>query len=402
LKDFSDAALRIPVAAPVGTGSGRYDTELRGWLAVASLAFGTFTMVTSEFLPIGLLPGIAQALGTSDGAAGLMVTIPGLVAAAAAPMLVVISGTLDRRSLLWLLTGLLVISNVVVACAGSLPVVLFGRFLLGVCVGGFWGFGAALAGRLVAPTSAGRAVTIVFAGISIGTVLGMPAGTLLGHALGWRMAFVAAAGLSAAVLAAQVLLLPRLPAPQPSKVRHLFAVLSIAQVRIGLICVVLVILGHFMAYTYIMLLLDQRTGALPAFVSLILLAYGTAGFLGNLVAGALVQRNVRTILAAFALLLGGALIALSFVGSERILATALVVAWGFAFGGLPICLQTWMFRAAPELMLSISAVFVSIFQLALAGGALLGGIVVDNYGLTITTVLGGTAALAGAIVVGVP
>lgn len=399
MKYFSGAALRIPVVAPVSAGSGQRNGQLRGWLAVASLAFGTFTMVTSEFLPIGLLPRIVQDLHTSDGAAGLMVTIPGLVAAAAAPVIVVTSGTLDRRHLLWLLTGLLIISNLIVAYAASLSIVLLGRVLLGVCVGGFWGFGAALAGRLVAPDSGGRAVTIVFAGISIGTVLGMPAGTLLGHALGWRTAFVAAAGLSAAVLVAQVIFLPRLPAIQPSRLRHLVAVFSIAQARIGLICVILVIFGHFMAYTYITPFIEQRAGVPSAIVSLVLLAYGTSGFLGNLVAGALVQRNVRTVLAAFALLLGGALVVLSSVGSEKIPAAALVVIWGFAFGGLPICLQTWMFRAAPELMLSTSAVFVSIFQLALAGGALFGGVVVDSYGLTTTMALGGATALAAAIVI---
>ena len=399
MDDVRDAALHIPAGAPAGAGSAHHDDGFRGWLAVASLAFGTFTMVTSEFLPIGLLPMVARDLHASDGAAGLMVTIPGLVAAAAAPILVVSSGTLDRRTLLWLLTALLVISNLVVAYADSLPVLLVGRVLLGICVGGFWGFGAALAGRLVAPASGGRAVTIVFAGISIGTVLGMPAGTLLGHALGWRTAFVVAAGLSAAVLAAQVLLLPRLPAALPSRLRHLVEVFSVGQARLGLICVVLVILGHFMAYTYITVFLEQRAGAPSAIVSLILLAYGTAGFVGNLVAGALVQRNVRTVLAAFALLLGGALIVLSSVGSQQLPAMALVVVWGFAFGGIPICLQTWMFRAAPELMLSTTAVFVSIFQLALAGGALFGGFVVDDYGLTSLMALGGATALAAAIVI---
>ena len=399
MEDFRSTASPIPDAASANAASAHHETRLGGWLAVASLAFGTFTMVTSEFLPIGLLPMIARDLHTSDGAAGLMVTIPGLVAAAAAPILVVTSGTLDRRSLLWLLTALLVISNLVVACAASLSVLLLGRLLLGICVGGFWGFGAALAGRLVTADQGGRAVTIVFAGISIGTVLGMPAGTLLGHALGWRTAFVVAAGLSAAVLAAQILSLPRLPATVPSRLRHLVEVFSIGQARLGLICVVLVILGHFMAYTYISVFLEQRAGASPAIVSLVLLAYGTAGFFGNLVAGALVQRNVRTVLAAFALLLGGALIVLSSIGSEQVPAIALVVVWGFAFGGIPICLQTWMFRAAPELMLSTTAVFVSIFQLALAGGALFGGVVVDTYGLTSLMALGGATALAAAIVV---
>ena len=383
----------------MSTIDDRQDQRLRGWLAVGSLAFGTFIMVTSEFLPIGLLSRIARDLSASDGAAGLMVTVPGLVAAIAAPLLVISCGERDRRYMLWGLSGLLVISNLIVASAGSLSIALLGRILLGVSVGGFWGFGAALAGRLVAPHSGGRAVTIVFAGISIGTVLGMPAGTLLGHMIGWRAVFILAAALSALVLAGQVLLLPKLPVLQSSRFKDLLSVFSIPQARVGLVCVALVILGHFMAYTYIAPFLEQRAGASPALISLILLTYGTAGFVGNLVGGALVQRSVRTVLAGFALLLAGALIVLSIAGAGTISASILVIIWGFAFGGLPICLQTWLFRAAPEILASVSAVFVTVFQVAIAGGAFLGGLVVDSSGLASTMAIGGSIALAAALVI---
>ncbi|MGI4748421.1 MAG: MFS transporter [Janthinobacterium lividum] len=375
------------------------DRQVRGWLAVASLAAGTFVMVTSEFLPIGLLTEIARDLHATNGAAGLMVTIPGLVAAIAAPLLVLVSGSLDRRYLLWLLSGLLVVSNLIVATASDLPVILLGRILLGISVGGFWGFGAALAGRLVAPDSGGRAVTIVFAGISIGTVLGMPAGTLLGHAIGWRAVFICAAALSALVLAGQILLLPRLPVLQSSGLKGLLSVFSISQARVGLVCVVLVILGHFTAYTYITPFLEQRAGAPAALISLILLAYGAAGFFGNLVGGALVQRNVRTVLAGFSLLLAGALIVLSVAGTGTISAAIFIIIWGFAFGGLPICLQTWLFRAAPETLASVSAVFVTVFQLAIAGGAFLGGVIVNGLGLSPAMAAGGITALAAALVI---
>lgn len=377
----------------------RSKQEVQSWLGVASLAFGTFTMVTSEFLPIGLLPNIARDLNATDGAVGLMITVPGLVAAVAAPVLVVASGTMDRRSLLWMLSGLLVISNLIVAASGSLTGVLLGRLLLGVSVGGFWGFGAALAGRLVAQHSGGRAVTIVFAGISIGTVLGMPAGTLLGHEIGWRNVFLVAAGISLAVLAGQVLLLPRLPVLQSSGIRDLLSVFTIPKARIGLICVILVILGHFMAYTYITPFLERRSGTPSGLIALILLAYGTAGFVGNLVGGAFIQRNLRDVLASFALLLAGSLITLSSAGTGTTGAAVIIIIWGFAFGGLPVCLQTWMFKAAPEMLSSVSAVFVTTFQMAIAGGALLGGLVVNNIGLSATIAVGGATAMAAAIVI---
>lgn len=210
--------------------------------------------------------------------------------------------------------------------------------------------------------------------------------------------FLAAAGLSAAVLAGQVLLLPRLPVLHASRLRDLLSVFSIPQARIGLACVTLVIVGHFMAYTYITPFLEQRAGASPALISIVLLAYGMAGFLGNLVGGALVQRNVRMVLAAFVLLLGVALIVLSLAGAEKIPAVSLVVVWGFAFGGLPVCLQTWMFRAGPDIMSSVSAVFVSVFQVALAGGALLGGLAVNGLGLSTAMAIGGVTALAAAAI----
>jgi predicted MFS family arabinose efflux permease len=374
-------------------------TSARDWFAVTSVAFGTFALVTTEFLPIGLLPRIATDIHVSDGEAGLLVTIPGLVAAIAAPALVVGSGRLDRRHLLWLLSSLIIISNLIVAFGTNLPVLLVGRVLLGIGVGGFWAIGAALAGRMVAPDQVGRAMAIVFAGISVGTVLGVPAGALLGGALGWRMAFATAAGLGVFVLLTQILALPRLPQINAVNIRHLPAVFRVPQARIGLVAVVLLIFGHFMAYTYITPFLEQRAGAPPAMVSLLLLGYGAAGFVGNFVAGSLAQRHVRGALTGFSLMLGGAVILLPLAGTTPVSATILVVVWGLAFGGVPVCLQTWMFKAAPDLTESTGAVFICVLQLALAGGALLGGMVVDSFGLATTMTLAGIAALATAVVI---
>jgi MFS family permease len=165
----------------------------RAWLAMASVALGSFAMVTSEFLPIGLLGAIARDMGVAEGRAGLMVTVPGFTAAFAAPAATLLAGRLDRRTLLLVLSALILGSNLLVAGAHGFGMLLAGRVLLGLCVGGFWALAAAVGRRLVPEASGDHATAIVLAGISAGTVLGVPLATAIGNSLGWRGAFVVVA-----------------------------------------------------------------------------------------------------------------------------------------------------------------------------------------------------------------
>lgn len=144
---------------------------LHAWAAVASIAMGTFALVTTEFLPVGLLTGISADLQVTEGTAGLLITMPGVVAAFAAPLLTIAAGRIDRRFVLWLLTAIIAVSNIVAALSPNLAVMLMARILLGIGVGGFWAFAAGVGVRLVPAGSAGRATAIILAGISIGTVL---------------------------------------------------------------------------------------------------------------------------------------------------------------------------------------------------------------------------------------
>src|SRR5476649_191359 len=182
-----------PAASPEApTGSA--------WLAVASVALGAFALVTTEFLPVGLLPSIAAELHVTEGVAGMMVTIPGLVATVAALAVPLAAGKSDRRYVIIGLMALLAISNGIVALSSSFALTLFGRALLGIGVGGFWAIGGALGNRLVPAASAARATAIIFAGISLGTVAGVPAGALIGELAGWRMAFGVAGAVAVLVL----------------------------------------------------------------------------------------------------------------------------------------------------------------------------------------------------------
>jgi predicted MFS family arabinose efflux permease len=186
------------------------------WLAVLSVATGAFALVTTEFLPVGLLPAIAAELGVTEGVAGMLVTVPGIVAALAAVLVTVGVGKTDRRYVIWGLTATMVLSNALVALSQSFPLILVGRALLGIGVGGFWAIGPALSTRLVSPEAATRATAVVFAGVSVGTVAGVPAGAFLGELFGWRTAFAAAGAVGLLVLLTQMVLLPSCRRKKPS------------------------------------------------------------------------------------------------------------------------------------------------------------------------------------------
>ena len=364
------------------------------WTAVLTVAVGAFALVTAEFLPVGLLPRIVADIGVTEGQAGLMVTIPGLVAAVTAPTTLALAGRLDRRLVLCVLMGLLLASSVIVAAASAFPALLVGRVLLGVGVGAFWTIGGPIGPRL-RPEGA-RATSIIYSGISAGTVAGLPAGALLGTYLDWRSAFIATAVLAAVVAAALLAFLPPVPAQPGSGIRSVPAVLRLRTVRIGLIAVVLGFGGHFAAYTYIAPTLATAAQIDGPALSAVLLVFGVAGFIGNIVAGWATQRALRTTVITTNGLLGVSIVALVLAGSNPIIAIAAVTAWGLAFGMVPIAMQTLLFSADPDRLESIAAVFVCVAQTSIGSGALFGGLLVDHFGLSAALLTGAAGALLSA------
>lgn len=366
------------------------------WSAVVAIGVGAFALVTAEFLPVGLLPQIASDLAISEGRTGLVITIPGMVAAFSAFLTISLARTLDRRHVLWFLLGLLVVSNILVATANELPTLLLGRVLLGIAVGGFWTIGVALGPRL-RPDAAGRATSIVFSGVTLGTVIGVPFGTFLGGAFGWRMAFIISAALGSLVVLALIMLLPKIPPERYSGMSHVPAVLRLRKVQVGLVAVFFIFTGQFAAYTYVTPYLNQVSGIESVQLSLLLLGYGVAGVFGNLLCGWFVERDVRKAVLITSLTLGCSMLLLVWMGEYAWVAGAAVVTWGLGFGMLPIAIQSWIFSAAPERLETAAALFVAIAQLTMGAGALLGGMAIDHYGVTSPLWLGAVAALVGAL-----
>ncbi|MEV0380570.1 MFS transporter [Nonomuraea sp. NPDC050643] len=372
-------------------------SPLNGWPAVASLTLGIFAIVTSEILPIGLLTTIGAEFGISDGTAGLTMTLPGIVAAVAAPALTVATARLDRRVMLCLLMGVLAVADVLAAVAGSYWVMLVSRVLVGLTIGGFWSIGAGLAGRLVPSSAVATATAVIFSAVPLGSVLGVPVGTFIGQVAGWRTAFLVLAGLAVVVLAALVTVVPPLPARQVTGLRVLVGLLGERGVRVALLATFLVVLAHFGTYTYVTPFLRDVTRLEPGVVSAVLLAYGVAGIVGNFLAGRAIANGLRGAFVA-----GGALIAvttllLPFAGTSVVGAVGLLVLWGVAYGAVPVCSQAWFVRSAPYAPEGATVVFTSSFQATFALGALLGGTVVDALSVSAAMICGGLTALLMAV-----
>ncbi|QES53144.1 MFS transporter [Streptomyces venezuelae] len=375
-----------PAAGPFpGSGAAPW----RGWAAVCAVSLGIFCLITSELLPVGLLTPVGAALGVSDGTAGLMVTAPGLVAGFCAPLVTVGAGRLDRRLVLCVLIALTAAANLAAALAPDFAVVLAARVFVGVSVGGFWAIAGGLAVRLVPEHQVGRATALVFGGVPTASVLGVPAGTLLGELGGWRTAFAAVGVLGLVTLTALLVLLPPLPATRHITFPELPALLRENRaVRAGVVVTFLVVTGQFAAYTFVRPILQEVSGVDPEYISTLLLGYGVAGVAGNFLAGT--RDAYRTLLVVSSSL--GVVLALIAVLPGPAAGTVLLLAWGLAYGGVSVSVQGWMIKAAPEAPEAASSLMVAMFNFAIAAGALCGGLAVDGFSAPAAP-LGGAALM---------
>ncbi|MGI5348715.1 MFS transporter [Streptomyces sp. CA-250714] len=372
--------------------AGRERSPLRMWLGVAALTSATFAVTAAEMLPVGLLTPISDSLHVSEGSAGLTVTLTGIVAALAAPLVPLVAGRVDRRTSLAGLALLLAAANTLSAVAGSLTVLLIARVLVGVALGGVWALAASLPVRLVPQRSQSTALAAVFGGIGIASVLAVPAGTMLGEVAGWRSAFGAAAGLAAVVAPALALLLPALPAERPVGPRTLLRLFGNARLRTGFVFLALLVTGHFAAYTYVRPVLEQISGVAPGLIGALLLAYGVTGIVGNFAAGARVARRPRGTLLTLSAGIAAMTVLLAAAGSATWPAVAVLLLWGLAYGGVSVSTQAWVLAAAPSEREPAGALFASVFNASIALGAFVGGRAVDAAPLPTVLLLG--AALA--------
>ncbi len=375
-------ACRIGARARAGEGNA--------WPAVVSIALGSFALVFSEVIPVGLLGDISGHLRVSVGTGGLMVVVPAVAAAVAAPLLTLCSARLERRRVLVGLSALVLVSDVIAGIAPGIGVMLAARAVLGIGVGGFWVFGAGAAITLVSERARGTAVAVVSSGIFIATVASLPAASLIGTLTTWRAAFAVATVFAVIAVAAQLAAVPRLGPGGRVRPRSLLTVVTLPVSRIGLVAAGAIFFANFAAYTYIGPLLHTRAGLGASAITLVLLGFGLAGAVGNFTAGVTVRSHLRATLMGSGLLIAVALL-LAAVTGARSLTIALVAVWGLGFGAVPVAAQSWMARAMPANVEGGLALFVSALQGSLAAGSAAGGVIYDARGS------GGALAVAAAV-----
>lgn len=354
------------------------------WVAILTVAVTAFALVTSEFLPIGVLNAIAQDLNVSVGTAGLVITLPGVMAALAAPLVSVWAKRLDRRYILIGLSAVMVIANFMTSYAETFELLLLSRFFIGIAIGGFWATAIALSGRVAPPhLPIAKATAIVMAGVTLATILGVPIGTLLSDLYGWRTAFLITAIIGAVIVVLELIFLPKLPPSSAIRYRDLPALFLEPKARKGLVIILFLGFAHFATYSYLAPFFKQVAGFDGTTISSLLLIYGLAGFFGNAFAGYSSNINVRYTLAAISVVFALVFVSFPYFAVHLVGAYILTALWGFAFGAFPTAANIWMFIHAPQAVEKGMPLFVGIFQVMIATGALYGGYVVDHFNANI-------------------
>ncbi|MEU4334752.1 MFS transporter [Micromonospora lupini] len=366
------------------------------WAGVVSLSLGIFAIVMAEFLPASLLPRIAGDLGVSVGAAGQAVSVTAFAGALSALLISVVLPRADRRRVKIGLTLLAIISNLIVALAPNLLVLLAARLLLGVALGGFWALATAMAAHLVPTHHLGRALTLINSGVAVATVAAVPLGAWLGDVWGWRAVFLLGAGVAALALIVQAATLPSITPTGASGLRALGSVLRSGVVLAGLFAILLIFGGHFSGFTYVRPAAESMSGIDAGGIAVLLLVFGVANFLGTALAGPLADRSPRTGVFLFPAVLGAGMLAMYVTGGSVAGLFVATVLWGFGFGGVPTTVLSWGARTEPARLEQVGGVIVTVCNIAIAVGAIAGGILVDEVAASVPLLVGGIGAIVGA------
>jgi len=356
------------------------------------LAGAIFVSVSSEFLPTGLLPDIAADLRVSESRVGLLVTIFAFTVVVSAAPLTVLTRRFSRKWLLVVLLGVFAFANVLAALSPTYELLAAARVLGGLAHGLFWAVAGPYVSLLVAPTQLARAVSVTTGGGAFAFILGVPFTAAIGHAIGWRWAFVTMAALVVVFAVLTVVLLPAVDHRLPKKrlttdTGSIIAVTrdrSIVAVVIVAITVLLIATGHNLFYTYIAPWAIEIGGVPDDLVSLVLLFYGIAGALGLLVAGLFGDRYPRLTLNTMIVALVVFILVVAVGARGLVPVILLMMLWSASFGGLPALFQTRALHGASARIRDLTgAVTTTAFNLAIGGGALFGGLVLDHLGLAL-------------------
>jgi predicted MFS family arabinose efflux permease len=368
-------------------------------LALWALTLSAFAIGTTEFVIVGLIPTIAASLQVSVPSAGLLVSLYALGVAIGAPVLTALTGRVPRKLLLLALMLLFTAGNLVAWMAPGYEALMAARVLTGLAHGVFFSIGSTIATSLVPKEKAGSAIALMFSGLTVALVTGVPLGTFIGQHFGWQMTFLAVAMLGVIAFIGIALLVPRaIAGSKPSSLPTQMAVLKKPRLLLVYAMTTLGYGGTFVAFTYLAPILQQVAGFSAGAVGMVMRVYGVSVAFGNIWGGKLADRKgpVRALQIVFALL-AAVLLVLQFTAANKIAVLVTVLAWGaVAFGNVP-GLQVYVVqrasRDAPQAVDVASGLNIAAFNVGIALGAWGGGLIVDRVGLMATPWIGALVVL---------
>lgn len=359
-------------------------------LSLFALAVSAFAIGTTEFVIVGLIPEMARDLSVSIPTAGLLVSLYALAITLGAPTVTALTARLPRRGLA---IGLMVIftgGNLIAAFAPGYEVLLAGRIVTGIAHGVFFSIGATVATSLVDRSKSAQAVSLMFAGLTLAMVVGVPFGAFVGQHFGWRAPFLAVALLGAISVVGMMALLPKAIAhTPPAGLVSQLALLGNPRLLAMYLVTAFGFGGPFVVFTYLSPLMTEVTGVSEGVVSIALMLFGVATVIGNLFGGRLADRlGTRAALQVVLTGLAVSLVALPFTASHAVFMFANLFAWGvFAFAISPIVQAGVVATAeaeAPDAIGTASGFNIAAFNLGIAGASFIGGLIVAGPGLLIT------------------
>jgi predicted MFS family arabinose efflux permease len=362
------------------------------WGAVLSMALCVAMLIASEFMPVSLLTPMAKGLGATEGQTGQAISVSGLFAVAASLLITTAAGSLNRKWVLVAMTALMLLSLVLVAAAPNFAVLMTGRALLGICIGGFWALATAVIMRLVPQADVPKALALMYGGQAIAAAFAAPIGSYLGGLFGWREVFWALTPIVALNLVWHIAALPSLPTAQKQDWRSMTGLLRRPYFRRGLIACMLSWGSAYTMFTYLRPFLEQVTHVDVATLSLLLLILGCAGFVGTWAADRFLKGDVAPLLKLPALVMGSATIGLLLLGFSVVAAGLFLAIWGAMNTLFSVIWMTWMSQNVDDAPEAAGSLMVAAIQTSILLGAVVGGMLLD--GLSIRATFIGSIALA--------
>lgn len=344
-----------------------------------ALAFAGFITILTEAMPAGLLPQMGEGLGVSPALVGQLVTLYALGSLLATIPLTMWTRGWRRRPLLLVAIGGFAVVNSITAFSSHYGLTLVARFFAGVFAGLLWALLAGYASRMVAPHLQGRAIALAMLGAPLALSLGVPAGTLLGTVVGWRLSFAIMTGLTLVLLIWARWTLPDFAGQTAGKRLGLRQVLTLPGIRPVLWVTFTYVLAHNILYTYVAPLLVPA--GLAGEIDRVLLVFGLAALLSIWLTGVLIDRWLRKLVLISCALFGLIALALAFWITSPSVIYLCVALWGLAFGGLPALLQTALAKAAGDSADAAQSMLVTVWNLGIAGGGLVGGVLLQGWGV---------------------